>query len=118
MSVQPERKRVGCWVTQSGFDRPEGLRDQARRETNANGRYGLLTRGFGDGGNQAARPSQRLAPEGTRAERVRGSEARVGDECMDKMLIIILPGGLVKVETGRISGPNHLSADRLLRGLG
>ena len=36
---------------------------------------------------------------------------------MDKMLITILPGGLVKVETGRISGPNHLSADRLLRGL-
>jgi hypothetical protein len=36
---------------------------------------------------------------------------------MDKMRITILPGGLVKVETDRISTPSHLSADRLLRGL-
>lgn len=36
---------------------------------------------------------------------------------MDKIHITILPGGLVKLETGRISAPNHLSADRLVRGL-
>jgi hypothetical protein len=36
---------------------------------------------------------------------------------MDNMHITILPGSLVKVETDRISAPNHLSADRLIRGL-
>ena len=36
---------------------------------------------------------------------------------MDKMRISILAGGLVKIETNRISAPNHLSADRLIRGL-
>ncbi len=35
----------------------------------------------------------------------------------DKLRISILPGGLVKVETDRISAPNHLSAERLLRSL-
>ncbi len=35
----------------------------------------------------------------------------------DKLRISILPGGLVKVETDRISAPNHLSAERLLGGL-
>lgn len=35
----------------------------------------------------------------------------------DTIRISILPGGLVKVETDRISAPNHLSADRLVRGL-
>jgi len=36
---------------------------------------------------------------------------------MEKIKITILPGGVVKVETDKISGPNHLSADRLLRGI-
>ncbi len=35
----------------------------------------------------------------------------------DTIKIRILPGGLVKVESDHISAPNHLSADRLLRGL-
>ena len=35
----------------------------------------------------------------------------------DRMRITILPGGLVKVETDQVTGPNHLSADRLIRGL-
>ena len=35
----------------------------------------------------------------------------------DTIRIQILPGGLVKLETDRISSPNHLSADRLVRGL-
>ncbi len=35
----------------------------------------------------------------------------------DTIRISILPGGLVKVESDHISAPNHLSADRLLRGL-
>jgi hypothetical protein len=35
----------------------------------------------------------------------------------DKIQIQILPGGLVKLETDRVSSPNHLSADRLVRGL-
>ena len=35
----------------------------------------------------------------------------------DRMCITLLPGGLVKVETDRVTGPNHLSADRLIRGL-
>ena len=35
----------------------------------------------------------------------------------DRMRITLLPGGLVKVETDRVTGPNHLSADRLIRGL-
>ena len=34
----------------------------------------------------------------------------------DRMRITLLPGGLVKVETDRVTGPNHLSADRLIRG--
>jgi hypothetical protein len=34
----------------------EGLRSQARAENNANGRYGLLARGFGDGGLGGVRP--------------------------------------------------------------
>lgn len=36
---------------------------------------------------------------------------------MDKLRVTILPGGLVKIDTGRITAPNHLSADRLVRGL-
>ncbi len=36
---------------------------------------------------------------------------------MEKIKITILPGGVVKVETDKISGPNHLSEDRLLRGI-
>jgi hypothetical protein len=36
---------------------------------------------------------------------------------MDNIRISILPGGLVKIETDRISAPNHLSADRLIRGV-
>ncbi len=36
---------------------------------------------------------------------------------MDKLHITILPGGIVKIETDRISAPNHLSADRLIHGL-
>ena len=35
----------------------------------------------------------------------------------DRMRITLLPGGLVKVETDQVTGPNHLSADRLIRGL-
>jgi hypothetical protein len=35
----------------------------------------------------------------------------------DKVRIRILPGGLIKIETDRISAPNHLSAERLIRGL-
>lgn len=35
----------------------------------------------------------------------------------DKIHIRVLPGGLVKIETDKISGPNHLSADRLVRGI-
>ncbi len=35
----------------------------------------------------------------------------------DKVKIKILAGGLVKIETDRISAPNHLSAERLIRGL-
>jgi hypothetical protein len=35
----------------------------------------------------------------------------------DKIRITILTGGLVKIETDQVSGPNHLSADRLVRGI-
>ncbi len=35
----------------------------------------------------------------------------------DRIRITILPGGLVKVETDKVTGPNHLSADRLIRSL-
>jgi hypothetical protein len=35
----------------------------------------------------------------------------------DAIRIQVLSGGLVKLETDRISSPNHLSADRLVRGL-
>lgn len=35
---------------------------------------------------------------------------------MDKIKGTILPGGIVKIETDKISGPNHLSADRLIKG--
>jgi hypothetical protein len=36
---------------------------------------------------------------------------------MDKIHITVLAGGLVKIETDRVSAPNHTSADRLIRGL-
>jgi hypothetical protein len=36
---------------------------------------------------------------------------------MDKIRITILAGGLVKIETDRVSAPNHLCADRLIQGL-
>ena len=35
----------------------------------------------------------------------------------DRMRITLLPGGLVKIETDQVTGPNHLSADRLIRSL-
>jgi hypothetical protein len=35
----------------------------------------------------------------------------------DKIRITILAGGLVKIETDKVSGPNHTSADRLVRGI-
>lgn len=34
---------------------------------------------------------------------------------MDIMTLEILEDGTIKVETGRISGPNHLSAESFLR---
>ena len=36
---------------------------------------------------------------------------------MDKIRITVLAGGLVKIETDRVSVPNHTSADRLIRSL-
>ena len=36
---------------------------------------------------------------------------------MDKIRITVLPGGIVKIDSSRISAANHLSADRLVRGL-
>ena len=36
---------------------------------------------------------------------------------MDKIHITVLAGGLVKIETDKVSAPNHTSADRLIRGL-
>ena len=36
---------------------------------------------------------------------------------MDKIHITVLAGGLVKIETDKVSGANHISADRLLRGI-
>jgi hypothetical protein len=35
---------------------------------------------------------------------------------MDKIKVKILPGGLVKIETDKVSTPAHLSADRLIKG--
>ena len=34
---------------------------------------------------------------------------------MDKIRISILAGGVIKVETDRVSGPNHMNAAELLK---
>ena len=33
----------------------------------------------------------------------------------DKMSITILPDGTIKIETNKISGPNHLSAEKFVK---
>jgi hypothetical protein len=33
----------------------------------------------------------------------------------DKMSITILPDGTIKIETDKISGPNHLSAEKFVK---
>ena len=35
----------------------------------------------------------------------------------DRIRITILADGTLKIETTKVSGPNHLSADRLVRGI-
>ena len=36
---------------------------------------------------------------------------------MEEIRITILADGLVKIETDKVSGANHISADRLVRGI-
>ena len=74
------RKMTPNLLRASGY--LEGLRNQARTEGSANGRYGLLARGFGDGGLGGLRSeftntlwaAAGLAATGNSAERLRISE--------------------------------------------